>query len=100
MNDVVVILIAKRLDKKSKLRNYFENEKDIKKKSKPIYENLDNLKYRHLNMKPLIKLNSEAVYNRGHIQRFKGVLKHTSLQLEEKYSIDKHFFTRYNTPVN
>ena len=27
INDVVIILIAKRLDKKSKLRNYFEKEK-------------------------------------------------------------------------
>ena len=29
MNDVVIILIAKRLDKKSKLRNYFEKEKIV-----------------------------------------------------------------------
>ena len=29
MNDVVIILIAKRLDKKSKIRNYFEKEKKI-----------------------------------------------------------------------
>ena len=29
MNDVVIILIAKRLDKKSKLRNYFEKEKVV-----------------------------------------------------------------------
>ena len=27
INDVVIILIAKRLEKKSKLRNYFEKEK-------------------------------------------------------------------------
>ena len=84
----------------SNIEKNAELDNNDNKKSKPIFENLDNLKYRHLNMKPLIKLNSEAVYNRGHIQRFKGVLKHTSLQLEEKYSIDKHFFTRYNTPVN
>ena len=29
INDVVIILIAKRLDKKSKLRNYFEKEKNV-----------------------------------------------------------------------
>ena len=29
INDVVIILIAKRLDKKSKLRNYFEKEKTV-----------------------------------------------------------------------
>jgi hypothetical protein len=80
-----------------------DKEVDLKKienKTKPIFENLDHLKFRHLNMKSLVKLNSEAVYNRGHIQRFRGVLKHTGLQLDEKYGIDKHFFTRYNTPVN
>ena len=29
INDVVIILIAKRLDKKSKIRNYFEKEKNV-----------------------------------------------------------------------
>lgn len=75
-------------------------EKDKKEDNKKIFEDLNNIKDRHLNMKYLVRLNAKAVYNRGSIQRFKGVLKHTSLQVEEKYSIDKKFFTRYNTPFN
>lgn len=68
--------------------------------SKNVYENVDSVKSRHLNLKSLVRLNAKAVYARGFIQRFRGVIKHSNLRFEEKFDIDKHFFTRYNTPIN
>lgn len=81
-------------------KNADMNKGDEDLENKNVYENIDNVKSRHLNLKSLVKLNAKAVYHRGYIQRFRGVLKHTNLRFEEKFDIDKHFFTRYNTPIN
>lgn len=64
-----------------------------------IHENIDGVQLRHLNEKSLVRINAKAVYHRGFIQRFKGVLKHSNVRLLEKYDIDKRFFTRFGTPL-
>jgi Ribosomal protein S2 len=63
------------------------------------HENIEGVKLRHLDEKSLVRVNAKAIFHRGFIQRFKGVLKHSNVKLIEKYDIDKRFFTRFGTPI-